>query len=673
MTEVLKVDELTVSYDRNGVRLTTVANVSFAVRAGEAYGLVGESGSGKSTIALAIARYLASNGRVEHGAIHVTGQNVYELPEKDLRRLRSDSLGMVYQDPARALNPMMRIGSQLGEILKHGHGVGRAEAKSRSMATLRQVAFSNPTAIAARYPHELSGGQQQRVVIAMALIGNPELLILDEPTTNLDASVEAEVLDLVSDLRHELGISLVLISHNLALVTRVCDRVGVLYSGRIVEQGPVNQLFQSPRHPYTFGLIGSVPREGTHRGTLALAPIPGSPPAIGAHVGGCAFASRCFLVGDDCRHSEPELMTVDSERSSRCFFHEAVPPVPQLRVAGELPDRLARGTGSAGASGSVSPLLKVRDLHKSYAGVRACDNVSLIVGRGEILGLVGESGSGKTTLARCIAGLVDRDSGHLELDGHELKRRVRSRNTDTLRALQMVFQSPDSTLNPSHSVRRILSRAIAKLAGERSVEELAAEVQLDSGHLDVTSAALSGGLKQRVAIGRAFAGTPALVICDEAVSSLDVSVQASVLNLLGRLSSETGVSYLFISHDLAVVRYLADRVAVMYLGQLIELGDAQDVFAPPHHPYTEALLSAVPTMGYAPRPRIRLPGVQIDTGQQSRGCRFHSRCPRKIGIICEEEDPPWRKSPGEHLIRCHIPLDKLADAQEHPPPMQSTV
>jgi peptide/nickel transport system ATP-binding protein len=526
-----------------------------------------------------------------------------------------------------------------------------------------------------RYPHQLSGGMQQRALIAMALAPDPALLVLDEPTTGLDATVEAEVLDLVAGLREELGTSVLFISHNLAVVRRLCDRVGVLYAGRLVEEGPAEEVFNDPRHPYTVGLLRCLPRGGAGKSERRLDTISGLLPELGAELPGCVFADRCTLAREVCREEEPPLHPVSAGRVSRCHFwqdaHE-LPYAPESRPGGGR-ERADRG----------APLLEIADASKTFRqdghDVRALTGVTLGVARGETLGLVGESGSGKTTLARVLLGLTSPDEGTaVELDGNVLPAALGDRGRDDVRALQIVFQNPDSALNRRFSARRILSRALTKLVGLRGesrdarVRELVQAVRFDERLLGSRPAQLSGGLKQRVAIARAFAGEPRLVVCDEPTSALDVSVQAAILNLLVDLQGEQGVSYLFISHDLGVVRYLADRIAVLYLGRLMEVGPAATVFAAPHHPYTEALLSAVPALEGEERARIRLEGEIPSAAAPPAGCVFHTRCPRKIGAICEQEEPPLAEVEPDHTLRCHIPLEELRRLQSTPPPTAPT-
>jgi peptide/nickel transport system ATP-binding protein len=658
----LELEDLGVAFSVRGRWRQVLRGVSLTIAPGESYGLVGESGCGKSTTALAVMRYLPRNGRVTGGSVHVGGADLLAMSEREVRQYRARTVSMVYQNPGAALNPSLRVGDQVAEAFAVA-GISAAQSADRAREMFARVQIADPAQVMRRYPHQLSGGMQQRALIAMALASDPALLVLDEPTTGLDATVEAEVLDLVAGLRAELGTGILFISHNLAVVRRMCDRVGVLYAGRLVEEGAADEVFRDPRHPYTVGLLRCLPRGGVGKEERPLDTIPGLLPELGAELPGCVFVDRCGLARDVCREEEPPLHPVARGRVSRCHFwqdaHE-LPHTAELRPA----------AAPAKSGGGRVPVLAVADAAKTFRqdgqDVRALAGVTLAVGSGETLGLVGESGSGKTTLARVLLGLTAPDGGSVvELDGEALAPTLGARGPDQVRALQIVFQNPDSALNRRFSARRILGRALTKLRGLRGrsrddrVLELARAVRFDERLLGSRPAQLSGGLKQRVAIARAFAGDPRVVVCDEPTSALDVSVQAAILNLLVDLQGEQDVSYVFISHDLGVVRYLADRIAVLYLGRLMEVGDAATVFAAPHHPYTEALLSAVPALEGEERPRIRLHGEIPSAAEPPSGCVFHTRCPRKLGEICEREEPRLAEVEPGHTLRCHIPLEEL--------------
>lgn len=661
----LEIQQLTLGYRRRRQWSRVIAGVSIRLGRGEAYGLVGESGCGKTTLAMAVMRYLPPNAEITAGRILFEGQDLLTADAGRLEELRGNRMAMVYQDPGSALNPSLTVGRQIGEVYRRHRRMRRAEAADAAQAMLATVQIADPPRVMHRYPHELSGGQQQRIMFAMALATDPDLLVLDEPTTGLDATVEAEVLDLVENLRSKFGAAILFISHNLGIVSRMCERVGVLYAGHLVEEGSSRDLFRAPRHPYTLGLTRCIPRLDMHKHRHRLEPIPGTLPPAGEAVCGCVYVPRCPFSRARCHAEAPTLFPAGPRHTSRCFYHDELANLAPAAVA--MPE--------ASDAISAPDILNLQDLTKTYGAhgttVTAVSDASVAVRRGEILGVVGESGSGKTTLAKCIVGLADVWTGRIAFEGADLAARAEQREATLRCRLQMVFQNPDTALNPSHSVRHILGRAVRLLAGttsasaiEARVAELAASVRLSPRHLELHPAALSGGLKQRVALARAFAGSPSLVVCDEPTSALDVSVQAAILNLLVDLQETQQVSYVFISHDLGVVRYLADRVAVMYLAEIIEIGPADAAFRPPHHPYTEALLSAVPDLE---RPgaeqRIHLEGDIPSPSHPPAGCRFHTRCPRVLGSICRTDKPNWQRDGESHVYRCHIPPAELRASQ----------
>jgi peptide/nickel transport system ATP-binding protein len=662
----LRVDGLDVTYRVRGRDRLALKNVSFEIGRNESYGLVGESGSGKSTVALTLTRYLPRNGRVSAGSVNINGADPMQMGASALRDLRAHTVSMVYQEPGKALNPSIRVGRQIAEVYELA-GASRAKAADRAAEMLRKVQIPDPRRIMERYPHQLSGGMAQRVVIAMAIAAEPSLLILDEPTTALDATVEAEVLDLIASLRAELNTSLLFISHNLAVIAKMCDRVGVLYAGELVEEGPAHQIFESPRHPYTVGLLRCIPRRGQRKDHGRLDSIPGFLPQPGLSIAGCVFAPRCPIADDRCHQAPPPPFATGLQRTSRCYRHELAADLPRnTPVDVELRSALDPAS---------DPVITVRELSKTFSSrgeaVQALRGVNLTLQRGETLGLVGESGSGKTTLARVLLGLTHPDAGaSIELSGVPLGPDAAHRNRDQLQAMQIVFQNPDSALNRRHTVRRLISRPLTKLAGlsgaalRERLADLVRSVRLEDRHLALRPRQLSGGLKQRVAIARAFGGGPAIVVCDEPTSALDVSVQAAILNLLADLQAKEQVTYLFISHDLGLVRYLSDRIVVLYLGRVMEVGAAERVFSGPHHPYTEALLSAVPSLDGAQQTRIKLSGEIPSAADPPSGCVFHTRCPRRLSSgICETTEPPLAEAEPGHLMSCHIPIDQLTKSQ----------
>ena len=670
----IELQDLEVVYRVRGVDRRVLRGVTLTIDKGESYGLVGESGCGKTTAAFAIMRSLPRNGRVVSGSIRADGEDLLAMGEADVRRLRARTISMVYQNPAAALNPAIRVGSQVAEVFRL-LGAEKDESVERTRAMLEKVQISDPERVMRRYPHQLSGGMQQRVVIAMALASDPTLLILDEPTTGLDATVEAEVLDIVAALRLEFGTSILFIGHNLGVIRRMCEQVGVLYAGRLVEEGATKEVLANPRHPYTVGLLRCIPRGGLSKDRDRLDTIPGYLPQLGADLPACVFVGRCTLARDVCHTDEPPLHALGGGHSSRCHFHEEA-----AALARATPPRAERAADAPTGNG---PVVRLDHVNKTFLQegqqVAALVDINLAVERGETLGLVGESGSGKTTLARVLLGLTspDQDST-IELSGQPLEAKIVNRDPKQVQALQIVFQNPDSALNRRFSVRRIIGRALKKLLGmegetrEKRLREIAESVRFDAALLSARPVQLSGGLKQRVAIGRAFAGEPQVVVCDEPTSALDASVQAAILNLLADLQADEGVTYIFISHDLGVVRFLSDRIAVLYLGRIMELGGAEVVFNPPHHPYTEALLSAVPTLEGEERPRIKLAGETPSAADPPSWCVFNTRCPRKIGAICETEEPPLAEVEPGHFMRCHIPIEELRQLQATVPPQRAT-
>ncbi|HEY2132657.1 MAG TPA: ABC transporter ATP-binding protein [Acetobacteraceae bacterium] len=654
---VLELRNLSVAYRIRGQAQPVLRGVSLRIDAGEAYGLVGESGCGKSTAALAIPRALPHNGLITGGQILVHGADVGGLDDAGLRALRSRGVAMVYQDPARALNPTLTIARQVSEAFET-IGLRGAMARDAAEAMLAKLRIPGPARVMTAYPHQLSGGMQQRAVIAMALARNPALLVLDEPTTGLDVTVEAEILDLIAALRRDSDTAILFISHNLAVIGRICDRVGVLYAGKLIEEGPAAALLTRPMHPYTISLLRCLPTAGRRKQDGPLETIPGFLPSPGPTPPGCIFAPRCELADGLCRTTPPTL--------AQAGLHFAFCHHPDKAAAMRHEAEPAPAGMPVPARPETRPALQATRLSKSFrvdAGrLRAVSDVSFSLAQGETLGLVGESGSGKSTLARLLLGLTQPDpGGHIDIDGSLVKPH---RSHAQRKALQIVFQNPDSALNRAYRVRTLIGRSLAQLTGLPRRQRLARlhalidAVRLPTRVLAMRPRQLSGGLKQRVAIARAFAGAPDVVICDEPTSALDVSVQAAILNLLAELQSRENVGYIFISHDLGVLRYLADRIAVMYLGRIMEIGPADAVFDGPHHPYTEALLSAAPSLAANAAPRIRLHGDPPDPLKPPQGCLFQTRCPRKLGNICETREPDFTDT-GGHAIRCHIPRQDL--------------
>ncbi len=673
-----------VAYRRGRRWVDAVRGVDLRLHAGETYGLVGESGSGKSTLAHALLQVLPPNGRVSAGSIRIAGVDLDSATRAQRSELHR-RVALVPQDPLPSLNPAHRIGRQVAEVLDPS-GRGRlpdgSGARPRALAMLEAVGLPDPGRVAAAYPHQLSGGMQQRALIAMALAGEPELLVLDEPTTNLDVTTEATILDLVRDLVRERNTAVLYVSHSLGVVAQLCDRVAVLYAGELIEDADVGALYRRPLHPYSQGLFDSVPRLGTSRHQVGLRPIPGRIPPLSDRPGGCVFAPRCPLAVDACRGDVPPLERAADGRRVRCIRWRDIADGtldPHQPAAPRPPGDRAPAPGGAGLR--VAHLAKRYPLRRTLAellrgapqrAVRAVEDISLELRPGRTLGLVGESGSGKSTTARVIIGLDPATEGTLELEGEPLAAALGRRPAHAIRSLQMVFQSSEEALNPYRTVGDVLRRPYRRLAGvdraeaDRRVARLLESVQLSVDYAERRPDALSGGERQRVAIARAFAAEPEVLLFDESVSGLDVSVQAAILNLLSRLQDERGSGYLFISHDLAVVSFLADDIAVVYLGRVMEKGPARQVLSPPYHPYTEALLSAIPLVDpEAERTDIRLEGDVPSALHKPTGCPFHTRCPRVLGDICRTQPPPWQVDDEGLEIYCHIPLGELA-AQQRP-------
>jgi peptide/nickel transport system ATP-binding protein len=669
---VLDVRDLSVAYCTRAGDVQAVRSVSLTVHAGETLALVGESGSGKTSLALAVMRYLDASGRVTGGAIRFRGEDLLAMPPAALRELRGARLAMVYQDPQMALNPAFTVGEQVAEVLRIHLRLGRRTARQRAIELLAQVNLPQPEDVYRRYPHELSGGQQQRAVIAMAFACDPELLLMDEPTTGLDVTTEARILDLIGELKARHRSAILYITHNLGVVARFCHRVAVMYAGELVEEGPVERVFARPLHPYIRGLLACVPRLDASKRAAPLTAIGGRLPSLVAPPRGCIFEPRCPERVSECAERAPAAAAAPGGGTVRCHRWDALPAFRTVGVpSAAAPSAGAPTSGLLEVEGLRCHYLLRRPLGDAVRGiparaVRAVDDVSLEVARAHTLALVGESGCGKTTLGRAVVGLVEPIGGRVAFGGADAIRLARGRPRDLRRRIQIIFQNPEATLNPQRTVGETLARPLelfgSATAAERAerVRELLRAVQLPEGYVGRYPHELSGGEKQRVAVARAFAAEPELIVCDEPLSALDVSVQAAMLNLLVDLQERTGAAYLFISHDLSVVRYLADRVAVMYMGRLCEVGSVDALFAPPYHPYTEALLSAIPL----PDPRsvqrkIRLEGPVPSPVDPGPGCRFQSRGPRKLGAVCETEPPPAREAAPGHVIVCHIPLEEL--------------
>ena len=679
---IIEADGISIDYRLKKEWLNVIFDVSLTIHPLEIHGLVGESGSGKTTIAMAMMNYLPANARVSGGSVTFDGEPLLAKSTTEMRKIWGSEINLVPQDPLASLNPSYTVGNQIAEVTQRHLGYNAQQGHNHAVEMLRRVKIADPEDVVQRYPHQLSGGMLQRVLIAMALSTHPKLLVLDEPTTALDVTTQAVILDLFRELILDNDAAALYVSHDLGTVAQLCDWVTVLYGGEVMESASVRQIFKQPVNPYTIGLLASLP--GHTEGTETRLPtIQGVAPSLAERHPACVFSPRCPVAVDLCREEKPPLETTGDGRLVRCWRWQEI-------AAGELePYTPAEARHAAVAPVQGVPVLQTRHLEKRFGSqslidrlmgrqfepVRAVDDVSIAVKERSTLGLVGESGSGKSTLARCIVAMETADAGEIELCGVDISRELSERTRDALREMRMVFQDPNDALNPYRSVAQTIGRTLHTLSKgmmsradqDTRIAELLNSVGLTPTYAQRYPAELSGGEKQRVAIARAFAADPALVIADEPTSSLDVSVQAVILNLLKDLRAQKGASYLLISHDLDVIAYLADQIAVMYLGQIVEFGDTEDVYNPPSHPYTEALISAMPV----PDPDVKSGTIRLEGDVPSArhipsGCRFHTRCPRKIGAICEETDPPWHDAGNGHYIRCHIPIDELIEYQSIP-------
>jgi len=673
---ILEIENHSISFFTRLREIPAVMDFSCTVQPGEAMGLVGESGCGKSTVALGVMQDLGVNGRIVGGSIKFKGRDLNAMSDEELRDLRGSEIAMIYQEPMASLNPAMKIGKQLMEVPMIHEGVSAEEAYKRALEVVTDVRLPDPKRMLDAFPHQLSGGQQQRIVIAMALMANPSLLILDEPTTALDVTVEAAVVELVKDLGKKYGTSMLFISHNLGLVLETCDRICVMYSGEAVETGSIEDVFDKMQHPYTQALFRSIPLPGADKNERPLVAIPGNFPLPHERPSGCNFGPRCdYYQSGRCNAQDIPMFDVpgDDRHATRCLRFEEIDWHAPIDVGAQT---------EKAEPGDV--VLRIDNLKKYYQVaansmfgggntkvVKANETLSFEAREAETLAIVGESGCGKSTLAKVLMGLETATDGHVFLDNQTIESvPIEDRETGTVSSIQMVFQNPFDTLNPSMTVGRQIIRALEVFnigdsdeARRQRMLELLDLVKLPRAFAERMPRQLSGGQKQRVGIARAFAGDARIVVADEPVSALDVSVQAAVTDLLMEIQRTQKTTLLFISHDLSIVRYLSDRVMVMYLGHVVEIGKTDQVFAPPYHPYTEALLSAVPIADTSiEKKHIVLEGDIPSAMNPPSGCPFQTRCRWKSevsGGLCEKEVPPMRTLADGHQIKCHLAAEQL--------------
>ena len=678
-TPLLQIKDLHTDIEiRNGV-VRALSGVDLHVNPGETLGIVGESGSGKTMTALSLMGLLPQGGKVSSGSIILDGQDLTKMPLHLKRKMRGTKVGMIFQDPLTSLNPTMKIGLQVCEPLRVHEKLSKRAALARAVEILKRVGMPRPEVVINNYPHQLSGGMRQRVMIAMALVCKPRILIADEPTTALDVTTQMQILDLIDELRDEYKMGVILITHDLGVVAGHTDRVAVMYAGRIVETAPTKTLFTEPKHRYTSSLMAALPERALAAGTKLFS-IPGAPPSLTNLPKGCRFAARCLWATDECRAGYPDL-NGDENHTFSCFHPVQEGDESPAVLQGKLESTSAEEVASDVPQISHEVLLDVKEASREYesAGsgffkrekgvVSAVDRVSITVKKGETYGLVGESGCGKSTVGRLIAGLEPPSGGAIELDGRDLAK-LKGRDAVRIhRDVQMMFQDSYAAMDPRMRIDQILAEpmSIQKTGNARQIAErimeILEQVGLTEEVLDRYPHEFSGGQLQRLGFARSLTLAPDLIVADEPVSALDVSVQAQVLNLMKDLQQELGLSYLFISHDLAVVQYMADRIGVMYLGRIVEEGPAHEVVKNPKHPYTKALIDSIPV----PDPEfkhdesaIKLTGEPPSAVNPPEGCRFRPRCPF-AGEECKVQPMLTDET---HRVACHHPLLTLSVKEE---------
>jgi peptide/nickel transport system ATP-binding protein len=676
---VLEVSNLSTHIKLSRSTVQAVGNVDLAIDAGETLGLVGESGCGKSMLGLSIMGLLPKGGEIVEGSVRLDGQDLVGLPDKRMRKLRGNEVAMIFQDSQSSLNPTKTIGEQVSEPVRLHRGGSRAEANARALEVLELVGLPHPRDRLSNYPHELSGGMRQRVMIAIALACEPKVLLADEPTTALDVTIQAQILALLDDLEDRLGMATLLVTHDMGVVAGRTDRISVMYAGRIVESASTEEIFTAMRHPYTQALLGSIPKLSQDN-RRPLVSIPGIPPDLTSPPAGCRFAPRCAYATDRCRAEEPPLDGARSDHVFACWHPVNGPAATTKEIAVRRGSTAERGQPSNGHLLEIVnavreyPVTAGAILQRKVNSVKAVSGVNLHVDVGEALGLVGESGCGKTTLGKLIVGIEKPDAGRITLEGREVfgmrGRALRRARRD----LQMIFQDPYASLDPRMRVQALLREPLiiqnvgSRKEQDQKIRDLLTEVGLAENALERYPHEFSGGQRQRIALARALMLEPKVIVADEPVSALDVSIRSQVLNLMKRLQAEHQRASVVISHDLAVVKYLADRIAVMYLGKVVELGTGDDIYRRAAHPYTDALIKTIPV------PDVAVERAKTEVGIQGElpspiyppsGCRFRTRCPR-AQELCAAEEPALRRFGPTHQAACHFPLREPDTAPARP-------
>jgi peptide/nickel transport system ATP-binding protein len=688
VVNVLEVDNLRTEFHLRKANVGAVDGVSFTVAEGECVGIVGESGCGKSTTGLSIMKLLPAVGHITEGSIRINGTDVVPMPAKEMRNVRGNEAAMIFQDPMTSLNPTMTISQQIAEGVRLHRQVSKAEARERALEVLTLVGMPRPAERMDYYPHQLSGGLRQRVMIAVALACEPKLLIADEPTTALDVTIQAQILNLLDDLRQRLNMAIILITHDMGVIAGRTDRVIVMYAGRIVESAETQELFHRMQHPYASALLQSIPKL-EQDSTQRLYSIAGLPPDLSQDLTNCRFNPRCAFATERCRLEDPRLTPVPGVPAHEfaCFNPIGDASVRPVLIVSpeEHAAALARAEKRIAELADRTPILEIDHLVKEFpvtsgavvqrriGSVKAVSDVTFSVREGETFGLVGESGCGKTTIGRLIVGLENPNSGGIRFEGKDVTKMHGLELRRQRRDMQLMFQDPYASLDPRMRVGTILREPLVvqgignKKEQRQRVLELLDEVGLARKAYDLYPHEFSGGQRQRIGFARALTLNPRLIVADEPVSALDVSIQAQILNLMKGLQERHRLSYIVISHDLAVVKYLADRIGVMYLGKLVEIGPAQAIYENPAHPYTKGLIDTIPvaepTIARSKRGQV-IVGELPSAMSPPSGCRFRTRCPLAQDL-CAEEEPPLRLFGSGHLAACHFPLQEpVASAED---------